>query len=226
MSKHRKIKTVLLSALALMTVAAAVQQAQALAASPLPVPHVQKSRDGRIINVSTQNDAQGFIKQMGNEAISFLGDDSLSENQKKQQFETFLAEHFDMKTIGRFVMGPYWRNMSEQQKSEYQPLFEQLIVSIYSGRLSEYKGQELIVDGARPEGPSDYIVHSHVSSPDGETVPVTWHVRNKNGENRIVDVSIRDISMAISKKSEFASIIQKEGGNPEAILKYLRQQAG
>lgn len=197
--------------------------ANAYVVSPLPA----EKGNSSVIEAAAHGDAQTFVVEMGNDALAFLADASLSQADKEARFKSLLDDNFDMKTIGRFVLGSYWQRMSEQQRTEYQGLFEKLIVAIYSGRLSEYSGQKFIVDGQRPAGAGAVVVLSHVvSAQSGENIPVAWHVRQKNGQNKIVDVSINDVSLAISKKSEFASIIQRAGGNPETLLAHLREKVG
>lgn len=179
----------------------------------------------RAIPVAVQTDPTSFIEQMGSNAIAFLGDESLTKAQKEEKFEALLDDNFDMETIGRFVMGRYWRTMSDEQKAEYLSLFEDMVVAIYSSRFSDYNGQRFVVESARPTNDSDYIVSSRIVPPHGQTIDVKWHVREKNGALKIIDITIQDVSMALSKRSEFASIIQRGGGNPEIILEHLRDMA-
>jgi len=177
-------------------------------------------------NTQADTPVDGFIENMGQEAISFLGNRNLSMAQKQQKFRALLDRHFDMDTIGRFSIGSHWKSLSPAQQAEYQSLFEDLIVSIYSSRFADYHGQEFEVESSQPTGSSDYMVQSHIISPDGN-IPIGWHVREKNGEFKIVDVSIEDVSMAITKRSEFASIIQRGGGNTEVLMDHLRgKQSG
>ncbi len=166
--------------------------------------------------------AQAFIDKMGKEAIGFLGDEKLDHQEKREKFRALLGKHFDMKTIGRFTLGSYWKNMTPAQREEYQTLFDDLIVDIYAQRFSDYRGQAFEVSGSFPEGESDYIVRSYIVPKTGENISVSWHVRHKNGEFKIIDIAIEDVSMTITKRSEFASIIQRGGGDVEVLLNHLR----
>jgi len=188
-----------------------------------------KMEETLVIDVSvtqTVQSAQNFIKIMGSEAIGFMADSTLNETQKKQKFKELLDDRFDMETIGRFVAGAYWKVMTKEQQDEYQNLFNKLIVLIYSNRFLEYEGQKFIVDSAKNSGDSDFIVQSHIVPLSGENIPISWHVRWKNGNYNIIDVKIKDVSMAISQKSEFSSIIQRGGGDPEVLLKHLKEKVG
>ncbi len=225
MKKYTKAKMVLLGTVMSAAIFSSVPAQALVLTNAVYVGSVPFS-EIRVINISTVSEAESYIKEMGSDAISFLGNKSLSKAEKEKKFEALLNKHFAMKTIGRFVAGPHWNGMNSQQQEEYQRLFNSLIVSIYSERFSDYDGQEFVVDSARPSGETDYIVSSYILALSGEKIPVKWHVRDKNGQQKIVDVKIKDVSMAISKKAEFSSIIQRGGGNPEVLLKHLRDKIG
>lgn len=169
--------------------------------------------------------AQSFIGAMGTEAIDFLEDDTISTPEKQQRFAALLDEKFDMATIGRFCLGQYWKTMTPEQQTEYQSLFKDLIVAIYSAKFSDYNGQKFQVDGSQKSGSEDILVKSVIVPSDGKaSVPVDWRVRSKDGQQKIIDVNVEGVSMALTKKSEFSSIIQRAGGNVESLLVHLRQK--
>lgn len=176
-----------------------------------------------IVRIKAAASAHSFIDDMGKDAVGFLGDDSLSEAQKKQEFESLLEAHFDLDTISRFAMGKYWRQMDDRQKQEYRSLFKDMVVSIYSRRFSEYDNQKFVVDGSQAKNEKDTIVNSRIVPDDGPEIKINWHVREKSGDMRIVDVKVEGISLAISKRSEFSSIIAREGGQISALLDALRK---
>jgi phospholipid transport system substrate-binding protein len=47
-----------------------------------------------------------------------------------------LQQDFDLPSITRFVLGPYWRVASEPEKQEFRRLFEDYIVRVYSERFA------------------------------------------------------------------------------------------
>lgn len=167
--------------------------------------------------------AQKFIEGMAQRGIDFLGNPELSAEQRKGEFRKLLRSSYDLKTIGRFVLGTYWRSASPAQQAEYQKLFEKLIVNVYANRFGEYKGQKLEVRGARPEGTSDVIVSSFiVPAKGGEEIQVDWRVRNKGGTHKVIDVMVAGVSMAVTQRSDFASVIQRGGGDINVLLEHLR----
>lgn len=169
--------------------------------------------------------ARNFIQSVSQRGLSFLSNDSLTHQQRRSEFRDLLNDSFDLPTIGRFALGRYWRVASPEQREDYLRLFREMVIDTYAQRFSEYQGQELKIDGARTAGDKDVLVHSVIISPDSvQNVKVDWRVRYKNGQYNIVDVMVEGVSMTLTQRSEFASIIQRGGGNVEALLSKLRSR--
>ncbi|WP_435640876.1 MlaC/ttg2D family ABC transporter substrate-binding protein [Micavibrio aeruginosavorus] len=183
--------------------------------------------DGAFLRVADQKGAENFVGSMAGRAIGFLGDASLSQQQKRASFRKLLEDSFDMATIGRFALGTYWRSASEAQRVEYQKQFKVMVVNVYSERFTEYTNQTFRTTGSRPDGEKDVIVSSVIESPEGKPpVKVDWRVRNKDGRYKIVDVMVEGVSMSLTQRSDFSSVIQAGGGNVQILLDHLKQRNG
>lgn len=90
--------------------------------------------------------ASAFVSKMGDDAISFLSDASLSQAQKEKEFNKLLNRNFDMQTIGRFALGKNWKTATPAQQKEYLKLFEDMVVRVYSSRFNDYKGEAFKID--------------------------------------------------------------------------------
>ncbi len=173
---------------------------------------------------STQASAD-FVQGLGDKAIATLADPKVSKDQAKAVFRDLLNENFDINTISRFVLGRYWNLANDAQKKEYQALFEQMIVEVYAERFSQYAGEKFKVGGGQASGENDAVVTSQVLRPNGQPpVNVSWRVRSKDGSFKIIDVIVENVSMSVTQRSEFASLIESNGGKFEALLDALRQR--
>src|SRR5690349_1431479 len=92
--------------------------------------------------------AETLIAELGNKTVSLLQQKQLPEADREKQFRALLHEGFDMTQMSRFVLGPYWRSATEQQRQEFVRLFEDYIVLAYSGRFSQYSGEQFKVVGS------------------------------------------------------------------------------
>ena len=72
-------------------------------------------------------------------------------------------------------------------------------------------------------GKNDVLVTSYIVPDAGSKVQVDWRVRNKNGSYQIIDVIIEGVSMTMTQRSDFSSVIQRGGGDFEVLLAHLRK---
>lgn len=169
------------------------------------------------------NSARGLIEGMAQQAISVLGAKDRSDADIKSKFHELLVQGFDVPTIGRFVLGRGARDITPEQNTEYLKLFEDYIVGIYANRFKEYSGETLEVTGEKAIDDVT-VVSTRINRPKGAPpVAVDWKVKQgDDGQWRVQDVIIEQVSMSISQRSEFASVIQNGGGKVDALLNQLR----
>jgi phospholipid transport system substrate-binding protein len=167
-------------------------------------------------------DARSFVATLGQEAIQVLGP-NVPAAQRLARFRQLFHADFDVPGIGQFVLGRYWRAATPQEQQEFLGLFQEYIVRAYSARLSEYAGEPFRVLGARPNG-DETIVSSEIVRSNGSPVLVDWHLINRGGRFLITDVYVGGVSMKVTQRDEFSSIIQRNGGRVDALLAQLRQK--
>lgn len=197
-----------------------------LSSQTIGIVYLSAQKNSLLVNVSNKTEglkAQETIDKMGQRAISFLSDASLSTEQKQEEFRKLLQANFDMDTIGRFTLGKNWRTASAAQQKEFQKLFENYIVRIYSGRFNDYQGQRFDVTSFQDTGKSDVLVSSYIVPDGGNKVKVDWRVRNKNGQYKIIDVIIEGVSMSLTQRSDFSSVIQRGGGDIDVLISHLKK---
>lgn len=170
-----------------------------------------------------------FVQELGNKALTSLTAKDLPYAERSQRVRTLLLQYFDIHAIGKFVLGPYWTQATDAQKQEYFKLFEDMIVRTYTHRFADYSGQSFVVKGLASggqgeNGAEDSIVSSVIIQPNGPPVHVDWRVRNENGTYKIADVLVENVSMSITQRADFASIIQNGGGKVDALLTALKNR--
>ncbi|MBI3419146.1 MAG: ABC transporter substrate-binding protein [Proteobacteria bacterium] len=168
--------------------------------------------------------ALSFISKLGNSAIGILADKSIPQEEASRRFRAMLHDDFDLNLLGKFALGPtHWRALNPQQKQEYMKLFERLVVDIYSDRFKTYNGETFKAGTAHAESATDSYVTSFIVSPGGgQPIQVDWRVRDYGDRRQVIDVIVEGVSMSITKRSEFASAIQQQGGDYSAFLELLR----
>ena len=180
--------------------------------------------------MSSQNDnrnndlesAKSFIEDTGNKVIRILVNKSSSLSERQEQFRQVIQEKFDMRSIGQFVLGRYWRQATPDQKLEYLKLFEDSIVESYSHQFDNYTNEQLKVTNARPSNKGGVIITSKIIRASGAPLQVDWKVFQTKDSLRILDVIVNGVSMSITYRTEYANAYNANGASMEGLLKALR----
>ena len=168
-------------------------------------------------------DPAAVINNLGNRALEVLGKNA-TPAQRVARFHELFREDFDVPGIARFVLGRYWKTATPEQQEEFVKLFEDYIALVYSNQLAAYSGETLRVTGSRTSA-EEAIVASEIIRPTGAPpVKVDWHLTDRNGAYKISDVTVDGISMAVTQRSEFASVIQRNGGQVANLIAQLREK--
>lgn len=166
--------------------------------------------------------AVSFIQYHGSQALQQLAGPA---PQRVAYFRQLFATNFDLPEISRFVLGQYGRMLPPQEQQEFASLFQDYIAKS-SVRLAPYAGAQFRVTGARPYGGATVVTSQAFSPGSNQPIGIDWQVVNQGGRYLVTDVIVGGVSMKVSLRDEFASIIQRNGGRPEALLAVMRQQRG
>ncbi len=170
------------------------------------------------------DDPAEFIADLGNQTIAVLTS-HLPKEERASTFQRLFDENFDVPAIARFVLGPYWRTASEEQRQEFTKLFDTYVVRVYLVRFGEYTGERLKITETRRLGENSSLVSTQIFRPGGAPpIHIDWRVDRIGMRFKITDVSVEGISMAILQRQEFASVIQRGGHQIEALLTLLRER--
>jgi phospholipid transport system substrate-binding protein len=161
-----------------------------------------------------------FISVLGNRGLEVIRS-AASVSTKATYFRQMLRQDFDLPGMSRFVLGRYWRIASHRQRREFRHLFEEDLLHFYGTRLSQYSGEGFLVTGSRTD-PAGLVVTSQIIPLRGSRIELDWRLSIREGFYRVSDVVINGVSMAVTKRSEFAAIIQRNGGQIEGLLVTIR----
>jgi len=166
-----------------------------------------------------------FVRTLADDAITVLADEKLHPVARERAFRDLLRRGFDAPAVGRFVLGRYWRRANEAERTEFLQAFEDYVISTYAMRLGRYGGEQLIIAGQRAEGDNKAIVISRIERPEGPAIRVDWRLHQRDGDWRIIDIVVEQVSLLIAQRSEFASVIKANGGDVNALSRLLRKKA-
>jgi len=169
----------------------------------------------------TPQEAEAFMSDIGNEVVSILTNKALSKDQRAHQIRVILDTKFNMKSIAKFVLGRYWKQATPEEKKQFVALFESTTAATYATRFQDYTSEKLEITDTRAESDGGVTVLSRIIRPHGDPIVLHWKIFKKKGEIRVYDIILEGVSMSITQRSEYASLIQKEGGHVRALIQAL-----
>lgn len=172
-----------------------------------------------------RNAPGSLIEQFSQIGITEILAAPSTQKEKADKFRVLFKDFFDIPAIGRFVLGRAARGAADADMEKFGALFEDVIVYTWSRRFSEYKGQTLKVKDNVPDGDDGAVVNSVIVGNDGQNFNVAWRLRKRADGYRIVDVIIEGVSMAITYRQEYATVIQQSGSIGGLIAQMDKQVA-
>jgi phospholipid transport system substrate-binding protein len=169
-------------------------------------------------------DAVAFMNRLWDRAVEVLNRKT-DPAVREARFRELFRRDFDAPGIARFVLGRYWRAVSEEEQKEFVKLFEDYVVFVYTARLADFGGQSFKIRGSRSDG-NGVIVSTDVISPGNPTpLRMDWRlVTADNGSYKINDVIVEGVSMTMTQRSEFAAVVQRNGGQVQSLLSMMREK--
>jgi phospholipid transport system substrate-binding protein len=168
--------------------------------------------------------AVSFVDALGKEAVTTMADKTITRVQRVDRFRNLFHRGFDIPSLARFALGRYWPIATPVQQQEYIRQFDEMVVRSYAAHFESYGGGSFRITASRLDNDHDVFVTTVVKPNEGPPVNVEWRVRERDGHIGIIDVVIEGVSMSLSERQEFSSVIQAKGGNIDAFLQALREK--
>ena len=127
--------------------------------------------------------------------------------------------------MAQVALGTHWAQASADQRARFVTATETAEARAYSERFGKYGGETLTVGKtvSRPNGVS--IVESRINQSNGQPIKLDWEVRQTSRGLRITDVKIEGVSMVMTRRSDFNSYIQRNGGSVQPLIDELEARA-
>ncbi len=172
------------------------------------------------------NQAASFLEELQEKAASRLGDSSVSDKEKEDHFRKLFNENFDVPAIGRFVIGRYWRAASQEDQKAFLAVFEDAMVQRFLPLLAENSSERFKIGNVTPDARNDNmaLIDSRIDRTEGEPYKVSWRVRETDGDFKILDIVAEGVSMAITLRSEYGTVLKNNGGQLPPLTEALREK--
>lgn len=153
------------------------------------------------------DDINGIINSGKSEAAMYV------------DFERVLVRYADMPNIARSVLGPPARQASSGQLNAFTKAFQAYIARKYGSRFREFIGGKVQVNSTQQVN-SIYDVRCTAILRGEPPFAISFIVHDKAG--KFIDLQIEGISLLKSERAEIGAMLDRAGGNIDALTAALR----
>ena len=155
-----------------------------------------------------------FVENLGKQVIEKVSNVNLSESERIINFRNLYLDSFDNYYISRFVLGQYWKRLDSDMRKQFVKSFNDYIVNTYAPKFKGWEGTFEATDSLLEN--NYYNVKMNVLNKDGPTLQFMWKIYlDKNKNFKILDVNIDGVSMLVTQRAEFMSVIKN---NPKGVI--------
>jgi phospholipid transport system substrate-binding protein len=156
--------------------------------------------------------ARALIEEVSAEVLTILSDPSRGDRQKFDDLVVLLEKPIDLDLVARLILGRYWRTTDDGQRQQYLQLFREYALANLASKLHLYQGQSFEVTGAKVVSDQDALVTSRILSDGEPPLQVDWRLRQRSdGALVTIDLIVEGVSLIVTLRSEFASVIERQG---------------
>ena len=170
-----------------------------------------------------ENPAIDFVNKLADNIINDVLTADVSRDEKLNRFRAEFTEALDLKNIGQFVLGIYWRKATPMEKDAFLKAFMDFTTKSWADRFDSYQGQKIVFSGVRNAERNQFYVDSTIQN--NPPVEVIWRLKQKDNTYRIIDIIVEGVSMAMSYRNEYSAFLQTHGGSVQALTDELKNKS-
>ena len=169
------------------------------------------------------SDPQIFVKELVNDAINKLSDKNLNEEEKANFIENLAIENVDINALGLYTLGELRKSADKSNLNRYQKVFEKYFLKSLTSRLTDYSSNRFEVISAEKKSSNYTIVKSKIAQSENQPeIKIDWRIYTKNPEKPLIrDLIVEGLSLARTQKEEFASVLNSNKGDINALFETL-----
>ena len=164
-----------------------------------------------------------FIEKLGKQVVEKVSNTNISDVERYNNFKQLYLSSFDNYYISRFVLGRYWKTIDKGIQKQFVDSFNKYIVATYAPKFKGWEGTFKAVDSLLEN--NYYNVKMDILNEDGPTLKMMWKMYlNKNKEFKILDVNIDGVSMLVTQRAEFLSVIKNHPNGVVGLIDAMNKK--
>ena len=168
-----------------------------------------------------------FVDELVNDVVSILSETGASVKDKNRKIEEIAKENVDIPALGLYTLGSLRKTLDSEKLNEYNDLFSKYFLKSLTSRLTDYSSQKFEIIDEEQKSANYTIVNSKIAPSDkNPEIKISWRIYTKNPDKPLIrDLIVEGLSLAKTQKEEFASILNSNNNDINALLNKLKEFA-
>tara|TARA_B100000401_G_C52769740_1_gene702589 strand:+ start:846 stop:1454 length:609 start_codon:yes stop_codon:yes gene_type:complete len=172
---------------------------------------------------SFANDYSNWLKKEIDIILSAYSNNNISSEQRFLIIEKTINQNFAGTGIAKFIAGNAWKMASKDTKKDYVKNFKRHLALNIASMMQGYSDQEYKLSNSRVDENNVILIDMEIFSDTGSVI-VTWRLKESKGNFYVIDLIVADISLVVTKRSEFNSMLKNVDNNLEEFNFILKNQ--
>ncbi|MBI2585227.1 MAG: ABC transporter substrate-binding protein [Rhodospirillales bacterium] len=191
---------------------------------------------GPVLADEAGNDPRVVVREFTDEAVAVIRDRDASPEQRRNHMRCLMDKAFDIDTIARLALGHHWNDATPAQRREYANLFGGMIlestilrletvrerIAVHYGSSTDtiFDTLKVRITGFQQMDDRDSLVVTEIQILDLPPHQISYRVRTRSVDVKIVNVIDAGMNMVVTRRSEFAAYVRQHG--LEGLLARMR----
>jgi len=136
-------------------------------------------------------------------------DQNAISEKDREEIRKVVVGKFDYREMSRRSVGKPWRSMDAKKQETFTDVFRQMLEYSYGNQLAGYHGQKVVFDEADFKKDKARVKGEVIDA--NKTIPMEYRLHQTETGWQVYDIKIEGVSMIITFKKDFKSIIEKDG---------------
>jgi len=173
---------------------------------------------------SIADEASNWLKKEIDIILDAYKNENMSNETRFLMIEDTINYNFAGTGIAKFVSGDSWKTADKDTKKEYIKFFKRHLALNIASMMQGYSDQKYSLINSQFDSKNQITLIDMEIYNDTGSVIVTWRVKKSKERYYVIDLLVADISIVVTKRSEFNSMLKNVNYSLKELNIILKKQ--
>ena len=175
-------------------------------------------------NQTMAQEASDWLKKEIDIILDAYKNENMSKETRFLMIEDTINYNFAGTGIAKFVAGDSWKTADKETKKEYIKFFKRHLALNIASMMQGYSNEEYALVNSQFDSKNKITLIDMEIYNDTGSLIVTWRVKKSKERYYVIDLLVADISIVVTKRSEFNSMLKNVNYSLKELNIILKKQ--